>query len=80
MGYVETYVNQADVPLPLGSRTVPGIGYHSHFSQLQLPSNQVKVKVMLRPTVQSASLSWNNTTRSLLLSDSCRLVDVGRSL
>jgi hypothetical protein len=47
---------------------------------------KVKVKVMLRPTVQSASLSWNKAhilllkTRYLLLSDSCRLVDVRRSL
>jgi hypothetical protein len=46
---------------------------------------KVKVKVMLRPTVQSASLSWNKAphlwinTRFVLFSDSCRLVDVGRS-
>jgi hypothetical protein len=47
---------------------------------------QVKIKVMLRPTVQSASLSWEKAPVWGLrpdlhyCQDSCRLVDVGRSL
>jgi hypothetical protein len=52
----------------------------------ELAKVKVKVKVMLQPTVQSASPSWNKAPiwglRPYLYycQDSCRLVDVGRSL
>jgi hypothetical protein len=49
----------ADGPLPLGSRTVPGLSYHlltshncsSQLTQSTTVKSQVEVKVMLQPTV-----------------------------
>jgi hypothetical protein len=48
--------------------------------RIPLRQVKVKVKVMLRPTVPSASPSWSKAPIGGLRPDSCRLVDVGRSL
>jgi hypothetical protein len=61
-----------------------GIRTHLHTLITQI-SYKVKVKIMLRPTLsRPVCLGIKHhlglKTRSLLLSDSCRLVDVGRSL